>query len=166
MNVYQRRRVAFATLLTLVALPLLWWAQRDSSKTSNNTGANGAATTVAFTVPVTTLEPPPFLENTVVIAPPAVVEIVKPQPSTTNTAKGKATFHHYDDPTLVRPCSTRFAPSGATITVTNIDNGLVTSCVNNLGYSIPPNADIELDTVLFTSIADLNQAPVPVQITW
>ena len=79
---------------------------------------------------------------------------------------GKATYRRYVDTTIFRPCTTYLAPSGATITVTNVDNGLSTTCTNTLGVSMPAEADIVMDTDVFVAIADLVDAPVPVRLSW
>ena len=54
---------------------------------------------------------------------------------------------------------------GATITVTNLDNSRSVQCVSSVGGA-PPEETVVLATATFAQIADLTDAPVPVQITW
>jgi hypothetical protein len=66
----------------------------------------------------------------------------------------------------VRPCTAPKAPSGALITVTNVDNGLSATCTNTLGVSVAAEVDIVIDTLVFTTIADLTDAPIFVRLSW
>ena len=63
-------------------------------------------------------------------------------------------------------CTAPVAPSGATITIVNIDNGLSTTCTNTLGSPVPPNIAIVIQTDTYIGIADLVDAPIPVRISW
>ena len=56
-------------------------------------------------------------------------------------------------------------PYNRRITVTNLDNSRTVDCINNVGGSRPPEA-IVLHPDAFLQIADLTDAPVPVQINW
>jgi hypothetical protein len=54
---------------------------------------------------------------------------------------------------------------GARITVTNLDNDQSVDCINDVGGTRPDEA-VVLHPDAFLQIADLTDAPVPVQITW
>lgn len=168
MNVHERRRVAAAMALTAIAVPAIWMFNRADSEAATTTNGSSAqsVTTAEMTIPTTVVGLPPFLDNPLVIAPPAVVAIVRPETSIANVVRGLGSYFRYTDAMVATPCTSRFAPTGATVTVTNIDNGLTTTCINTLAYSLPPGIDIQLDTSLFTTIGDLNDAPVPVEISW
>lgn len=169
MDMYQRRRVAIAAVFTLAALPAVWLLDRSDSDAGAAPDAAGTAvtvSTVAFTVPTTVDEPPAFLSNTVVIVPPAVIDVARPEPLATNELEGKASFKRWTQTTVTRPCTVPTAPSGAAITITNIDNGLTATCTNTLGTSVPAGIDALIDTPVFTSIADLVDAPIFVRVSW
>jgi hypothetical protein len=171
MGVHERRRLIVATAFTLVALPSIWLFDRDdpASPGASTVAAAGVATPGAAasgTTPTTQPELPIFLDNTIVVVAPAVIDVALPDAPGDREAVGKATHRRYIDSPIFRPCTTYLAPSGATITVTNIDNGLSTTCTNTLGVSKPADADIVLDTGVYVAIADLVDAPVPVRLDW
>lgn len=169
MDVHERRRLALATAFTLVALPAIWLFDRDDPTATPNVAAAGvpalepAVPSVAAT---TEPEAPIFLDNTVAVVAPAVIDIALPDPPGDDEATGDASYRRFVEPPTPRPCATPLAPSGAVVTVTNVDNGLSTTCVNTLGVSTPPATVIAIDTDVFTEIADLVDAPVPVRISW
>jgi hypothetical protein len=171
MEVHERRRLVVATAFTLVALPSIWLLDRDDpdSRGSSSVAAAGLATpdpVADETTPTTQPEVPIFLDNTVVAVAPAVIDIALPDAPGDREVQGKATYRRYDDTTIFRPCTTYLVPSGATVTVTNIDNGLSTTCTNTFGVSKPADADIVMDTNVYVAIADLVDAPVPVRLSW
>jgi hypothetical protein len=171
MEVHERRRLVIATAFTLVALPSIWLFDRGDpdSPGSSTVAAAGVVTPAGVasgTTPTTEPEVPIFLDNTIVVVAPAVIDIALPDAPGDREATGKATHRRYVDSTIFRPCTTYLVPSGATITVTNIDNGLSTTCTNTLGVSKPADADIVMDTDVYVAIADLVDAPVPVRLDW
>jgi hypothetical protein len=170
MDVYQRRRVAIAAVFTLAAVPivmLLDSGDSDSSAVTDGSGTIAAVeTTIEFTVPTTAEQLPVFLDNTAVIVPPAVIDVARPEATTATEQQGRATYLRYLQASVTRPCTAPRAPSGAVITVTNIDNGLSATCTNTLGVSIAADIDIAIDTQVFTTIADLVDAPIFVRMSW
>lgn len=62
-------------------------------------------------------------------------------------------------------CAAKGIPFNSRITVTNRDNSRSVSCINNVG-GLQPNADVVLNADAFLLIADLTDAPIAVQITW
>jgi hypothetical protein len=85
-------------------------------------------------------------------------------PRLPESVKGLATFSSDIDSTL-RCHANAEVPFNATITVTNLDNSRSVQCVSSIGGA-PPETTIVLATATFAEIADLTDAPVPVQITW
>ena len=172
MGVHERRRLVLATALTVVALPAIWLMDRDdpSAATSPAVAAIGVPEPAAGSAtPATDLVPevPVFLDNTVVLPQPAIIDIAVPdsRPATERTAN--LTYKDYKDfGGDGNLCTLGGAPSGAMITVTNVDNGQVVTCKNTLGMSIPVGADMAIDINLYVSIADLVDAPVPVRVSW
>ncbi len=170
MEVHERRRIVLATVLTIVALPAVWLLDRDDPTPSPNVAAAGVPTPGAATeaAPADTFTPevPAFLDNTVVVPEPAVIDIAVPDSVNPNLTEVKLTYKNYESIQVGTPCTTVAAPSGARITVTNVDNGLSVTCVNTLGMSVPIGADMAIDINLYVTIADLVDAPVPVRISW
>ncbi len=174
MDVHLRRRVAFATVLTLVAIPAYLMLGRDAADSSTAaTGTNdtsvamtGAESTVAFTLPPTTIAEPIFLDGDVVIVPPAVIDVVRPEPTSDNQFEGRATFQRFGTSGADGICTVYVVPDRTLVTVTNIANGLSTTCRNRHGIQLPAGVDLVLDTDLYTSIADLVDAPIFVRLTW
>lgn len=172
MDVNERRRLAFATVLTFVALPAIWLFDRDepSPPGSPSVAAAGVPSPEVAAVPgaADTTEPeiPVFLDNTIAVVAPAVIDVALPDPPGEHEYDGRATFKRFVDPPSSRPCSAPAVPSRAVITVTNVDNGLSTTCINTLGVSVPANVSIALDTDVYVTIADLVDAPITVRISW
>lgn len=167
METSQRRRVAFATALTIVALPSIWLLGRDDPSMAPNLAAAGVPTPKADDATgdeTLTPEVPVFLENTLVVPPPFIDDAATPPPTTRATRLGDASHLQYpgSEPTCTAPT----VPGGATITVINVDNGLSVVCKNQLGTNIPYGILIALDAELFVQIADLVDSPVPVRISW
>jgi hypothetical protein len=171
MEVHERRRLVVATAFTLIALPSIWLLDRDDpgSRGSSSVAAAGLETpdpAASASTPTTEPERPIFLDNTAVVVAPAVIDVALPDAPGDREALGKATYRRYLDSTIPSPCTTYLAPSGATVTVTNIDNGLSTTCTNTLGVSKPADADIVMHTDVYVAIADLVDAPIPVRLSW
>lgn len=171
MNTFERRRVALASIFTLVALPALWVFNRSDSA---RTGAPAVAVAGvdagrvgSNTAPIDTYVPevPVFLGNKPPPADPAVVNVVVPAIDTGNQATAKASYRRYDDASK-SPCTTLLVPFNTMLTVTNLDNGQSVQCLNSFGIALPAGVEIVIHTDLFTKISDLADAPAPVRITW
>jgi hypothetical protein len=168
MRAHERRRLVFATTLTVIAFPALWLLDRDDSADEANDRAVAATTTQDALLPSATEGPgvPVFLDNTSPIAAPAVIDIAVPEAPGTREARCRATFKRYVEAPVERPCTTALAPPGVMLTITNVDNGTSTTCMNTRSTAVPPGADIAIDTAVYISIAELVEAPVPVRISW
>ena len=171
MGVHERRRLVLAACVTLLALPA-WWLVDGHANSSSDSSSVAAADAVAAdplsAPPDDSLSPetPIFLDNTIVVPVPAVIDIAVPDSVSPNDTPARLTFKKYDGILIPTPCSTVLAPSGAHITVTNVDNGQSITCTNTLGVSIPLGADMAMDINLYVRIADLVDAPVSVRISW
>jgi hypothetical protein len=167
METSQRRRVVFATALTVVALPSIWLIGRDDPSVAPNLAAAGVPTPQPDTMTTegaAEIEMPVFLENTLVVPPPLLDDAAAPETTSTRTLQGDAS--HLPVADSVSICTAPRVPGGATVTVTNLDNGLTITCTNQLGTTIPYGIEIALDADLFVQFADLADAPVPVRISW
>lgn len=163
MNRYERRRVTAASIFTVVALLGLWAFNRPSSASSSPATTSPNATppsTTAYESPT-----PLFVGGDDVPTPPGIVNIAVPPAPGDNQRLTQATFHRYVG--LAGSVCTSFnAPDGATLTVSNVDNGLSVTCTNTLGIAVPGAVGIVLDTALFIKIGDLAEAPIPVRVSW
>jgi hypothetical protein len=166
MSLADRRRITFAMILTLIALPVIWAIGRAES-------SDGPAAT--DTVPVAEAdaaadgtyipEPPVFLDGEAPLPPPAVIAVDRPPSTDGRGFDGRATFQRLGTAANTS-CSTALAPSGATLTVTNIDNGLQVTCYNGAAVTPPAGTDLVVHTDLLARICDLADAPVPVRVSW
>jgi hypothetical protein len=166
----QRRRVAFAIAVTVIAVPAAFLLNRgDASGSADVTLAPGltlpgaAVITVerpAVTSPLGTA-PAGFLEGSTVPESnePARIAI----PLLAESIKSTATFSS-DIPSAQR-CAVPGVPFNSTVTVTNLDNSRRVQCLANVAV-IDPEGDVILATDTFLQIADPTDAPVPVEITW
>ena len=172
MNASDRRRVVFATVFTVVALPALWVSGRDQAQTTTapSAGAAGVETRTASeahpTTVTTTYEPasPVFLGKAdgAAAAPPDVAVEHGTDPAG-NFADVRASYRRS---TSADSCTTSYAAGGVKIKVTNTDNGQSLTCRNVLGPVVPPGAGILVNTDLLATIANLADAPISVRISW
>lgn len=170
MNVFDRRRFAVACVITLVALPALWLASRNSaSSVSPATDGSLTQTTPPATEPPTTAyqpQPPLFVGGDSEPALPPVINIAVPPAPGPNETLARASYHRYLG-IVGTSCTAPFAPEGAQLTVTNVNNGLAVTCINaSAGVVVPGGADMVIDTALFVRFGDLNDAPITVRVSW
>lgn len=174
------RRILVASAVTMVALPSLWLMNRD-----DGSGAPNVATAGVVVSPDATgarsdderrtdlalgIAGGAFLEGPSRIvddgeADPAdsVVAIAVPAPSSGAVVNARATYRStFADP---RSCLVRGAPYAARITVTNLDNGRRTTCTATVS-PVGSRDDVVLHTSTFVEIANLTDAPVPVELNW
>jgi hypothetical protein len=169
MNTFDRRRVAVACAVTVIALPALWALGRDTATSgAPKVGAAGIVAPAAETAPSTTAyepESPLFVGGDDKPTPPSVINVAVPPAPGANQALAKASFKRYAG-VGTSVCTTLLAPDGARLKVTNLDNGQTTTCVNTFGMSLPAGSDIVLNTAVYILIGDLADAPVPVRLSW
>ncbi len=200
-NNSDRRRFLLATAMTLLALPALWWANKQSDAGAPNVATVGievadgdtgtvpapvdagvdaavAAAVAVTTIPVVSTtptvpttapdspavtEPPPvFLEGPsakgATQAPPVGIPATPSVPAITTKATYRSTISPPDS------CLVAGVDTGTRITVTNLDNGHSVSCIANRVYTDGSDG-LVMQTNLFAQIADLTDAPIPVDIT-
>ncbi len=173
----QRRRLSIAIALTVILVPAVFLLNRGDDPVATGPtptvigtvpppGATGApattpapseptATDVMGTSPVDILDDPlPVSEND-----PATIAI----PRLPQSVTGPASFSR--NIRLATGCYAPDVPYNTRITVTNLDNSRSISCINNVRGTRPDEA-VVLHADAFLQIADLTDAPVPVQITW
>lgn len=166
MNTFDRRRVAVASAVTVVALLTLWIFGHRSDASSapapvdTAIGSDTAPSTTAYQP-----EEPLFVGGDEQPTPPGVINVAVPPAPGANQSLAKASFKRYAG-VGTSVCTTMLAPNGALLKVTNLDNGQTTTCQNMLGMSLPAGSDLVLNTAVYILIADLADAPVPVRLSW
>ncbi len=176
----QRRRIAVALAITVIAVPAAFLLNRGGDAAgpppvtligtvpgqpaeiaADETGATRAPVDTPSATDVMGTTPVGFLEGTA--APtaddPATIAI----PRLPRAIEGTATFRRTI--TDVTRCHAAGVPFDARITVTNLDNSRSVQCIASVGGPAP-DEDVVLHADAFLQIADITDAPIPVQITW
>ncbi|PIE33421.1 MAG: hypothetical protein CSA55_01965 [Ilumatobacter coccineus] len=158
-----------ALVITIIAIPVLIWSSRQGNETT------AIVTTGEVIAPGTTSMPPTEASTTGPLgtAPaaylggtlpptrkdPATIRI--PRPS--NALVGDASFDEVIGTSV--SCAVKDAPYGIEVTVTNLDNSRSIRCL-----ALSPATDLDAEVVLhrdaFAQIADLTDAPIPVEYFW
>lgn len=170
----QRRRIAIAIAITVILGPAAFLLNRNdrgdqaAATVPGSVSPSAAGDTVAETAPAATnalgTAPVGYLTGTTVAADnePAKIAIPKLQ----EAVKGQATFS--SDIAATTQCHANYVkgiPFNATLTVTNLDNSRSVQCVASIAGA-EPEFEVVLAVDTFAQIADLTDAPVPVEITW
>jgi hypothetical protein len=179
-----RRRLLLATALTVVALPALWWANQSGSAAPNVATAglavdDGAAdddgvagdaapadadavdTPAADDPDAAGSEAPVFLDGPAGQVGAGLSEIAVPAAPGVASISTTATFRS-DLPTTAT-CVFPGLTTGERVTILNLDNGRTAKCIGVIGGSGGPDM-LVMHTELFATIADLTDAPIPVEI--
>lgn len=175
LDVTDRRRLAIAAAFTIVALPAIWLFTRGEA--SRGTGAPTVA--AAGLDPASPGSGPSagedldtmgsnsaiFIDGPTTPPKPAVIQIVVPAAVEGDFTEGGASYKS-DNSGVSDTCSAPGAPFGATLTVTNRDNGRSVTCVNRKPMGLTAGLAIQLNRAQFSEIAQILDAPVPVRISW
>lgn len=172
-----RGRLALAVVLTVAALPFLWSSKREQSGAESVAAIAPTGAVVGESAPAGfTAEPAAqVIDSLTVTASPldpavddGVVTIDVAAPSSGEGASGTARYRHWPEDLTdeERPCGSPLAPFGKRIVVTNTDNGYKVACKNVSTKPLADDAVILLDTDVFLELADLGDAPIPVEISW
>jgi hypothetical protein len=171
-----RGRFFFALLITLIALPSMWWFSQ--SDTTAETSQDGDVAVTTDPTP-STPEPPPTTIGQTNLPPPDAVgsvpifldgpegqiggvpEIAVPGQPTTESIIADATFRR--SMAGQQTCLSRTILSGGIVTVVNLDNNRTTTCRVSLAPA-GQREDLVMDLDRFTEIADVTDAPIPVEI--
>ncbi len=171
-----RRRFVAATVLTLLALPALWWANTSQNSSAPNLAVAGidpgvdvraidspnapsATPSNGLDAPVDDVAPV-FLEGPASAAGAGQSAIAVPAKPLVDGVSMKATFRSSVSSNV---CIVPGLTSGTRITVVNLDNNRSIICTSVLA---PGNAsdNLVMNTSVFASIADLTDAPISVEI--
>lgn len=167
----QRRRLALAIAVTVVAVPAVWLLGGDDRP-------NDISTVVEEPTPTTDLAPndttdadpvedplgvpiPAHLERRVTIAPIVGGQIAVPD--STDRLTGLASFDYEMEASDI--CHAAGAELGMFVTVVNLDNNRSTTCIATALVEAP-SAEVVLHPDRFAAIADPTDAPVKVEYHW
>lgn len=162
-----RRRILLVSALTLVAMPALWWANKSSAPNVATAGivvvdesatvATGDTGDVGDTPDVA----PVFLDGPSGQVGAGLAEIAVPAPPAIASITTTATFRS----ALGSPsaCMIPGISSGRQVVVVNLDNNRSVTCTAILAPSSAAD-QLVLASELFAQLADLTDAPIPVEI--
>lgn len=157
----ERRRLAVALIVTLVAIPALML--------SGGGGTSDDATPVVTSPSSDDSKPldPAFLPTGGPTTSLGPITVNVPPAATGTHIKGDASFIRWpsDITNGKRICASPHATIGTEITVTNLDNGRSLTCTNATTES-RGDLVIIVDADVFIEIADLVDAPIPVEISF
>lgn len=176
LDVTDRRRLLVATAATLIALPAIWLFTRDEAAKGDavptaavagvDTPSGVAGTTADSTVDPFGTSGPIFVDGPTTPPKPAVIQIVVPAAPDGTSVDGGATYARVIGQGAEDSCSAPNAEFGATLTVTNRDNGRSITCVNRHPEVLGSGLEIKLTTAQFEQIGQIVDAPIPVRISW
>jgi hypothetical protein len=165
LNQPDRRRILLASALTLVALPALWWANQSDDAAPNVATAGisvGAQPAAARPADAEASDPAPvFLDGPSGQVGAGLAEIAVPAPPAIARITTTATFRN--DLGSSATCTLPGIGNGARITVVNLDNNRSITCTAVLAAS-GARDQLVMPAELFSQIADLTDAPIPVEI--
>jgi hypothetical protein len=165
-----RHRLTAATVLTLLALPALWWANTSEGSSAPNLAVAGidagADVVVEPGAPLVgagvTFEagPPVFLDGPASAAGAGQSAIAVPAKPLIEGVPAQATFRG----NVQRGnCIVSGPTSGSEITVVNLDNNRSVTCTVVLAPGTVAG-ELVMNTSAFATIADLTDAPISVEI--
>ncbi len=166
LTTFDKNRVKVAIVLTAIALPIIFIASGGSPDSTKTTVALSTTTTYDVGLSIDAeKDAPANLGGPVSPDQAGQGQIAYPADNSSRMIRGIASFRWLPDTTKTG-CSSNLVPLGVLITVRNLNNGRKTVCNNiNIG-PLPSGFDIVLHTTLFESIAELIDAPLPVEMTW
>jgi hypothetical protein len=178
-----RRRFLLVALASLLTLPALWWVNRDDPSSGPNTASVGVevggtldgepigqpddAITIDSTIAQSNLpsEPTVIDQTPIFLDGPAsavggISEIAIPNADALETIITRATFGNLSGRNT---CFAQNITTGQEVTVINLDNNRTITCRVTLAPATQ-TAGLILQTAQFETLADLTDAPIPVQI--
>lgn len=164
----QRRRLAVAIAITVIAVPAAFLLNRgDGTSPDLTSAAEAAAAGASPTTPEPAATSPLGTAPVGYLAGSTVPRVDEPAriaiPQLAPSIKGPATYSSRI-PSTTR-CQVPGVPFNATVLITNLDNSRRVRCIASVA-GLTPDVAVVLATDTFAEIADLTDAPVPVEITW
>jgi hypothetical protein len=164
-----RRRLALASALTVVALPAVWLANQDENGSRPNVAAVGLAAEDAAVsaAPTTAVDPmgdvdARYLDGQPLPPPPAHVPIAVGSTDEVVVATAQAIYRQSVG--SADTCAFNGIEPGELITVVNVDNGRSIECWTARRPVDAPRGELVMHPDRFRHIADLTTAPINVEI--
>jgi hypothetical protein len=161
-----KNRLTVAIIATVAILSFAFMASGRSANEKVTTVAQSTTSTYKLGLSSDiTADAPANVDGPVSADPNGQGRIAYPADNDGQMIRGMATFKRFPDAAKTG-CASNLIPLGATITVRNLNNGHKTTCLNiNIGPT-SGTFDITLNTEVFSDIAELIDAPLPVELTW
>lgn len=164
-----RRRFLIATIVTLVALPALWWINRDDDSGAPSVASVGvdvgSAAAASTDDPARDVDDPALSEPVFLDGPSSpvggVADIAVPAPPERVPLTGSGTYSSVVS--AIDKCFAKGVTTGSRITVVNLDNNRSVECIATLAPEAQPT-DVVMHTKAYLTLADLTDAPIPVEI--
>jgi hypothetical protein len=161
-----RRRLFWATVVTLGVLPALWWANTDADSAAPNVAVAGVDvgadpdTAAPTDAPELGSAEPVFLGGLASRTGAGQQVIAVPAKPSVEGITARATFR--SSLPDAGACIVPGIASGAPVVVVNLANNRSIACTT---VDVPEGADdVVLDTQAFAELADLTDAPIAVEI--
>ena len=159
----QRRRVALAIVITVLAV-IVSLASGSSDDPSADQGVTAPLGSAGDVPGVSSPADPAFLPGAKDVDAPEIITVNVPAPRAGTVLTGRASFIRWPQTLGLLPCATPHALIGARITVTNLNNARSVVCDNVSIESLSGGTTIIIHSDVFLEIADLVDAPIPVEI--
>lgn len=162
----QRRRVALAIVVTVLAVIISVASSSDDNPSSDQvvTAPSHSPDSVGDVPGASSSADPAFLPSAKDRSAPDIITVNVPAPRTGTVITGEASFIRWPQTLGLAPCATPHALIGAKITVTNLNNARSIVCDNVSIESLSGGTTIIVHSDVFLEIADLVDAPIPVEI--
>lgn len=158
----ERRRLVLAIAVTLIAVVAAMASGGNDDTSGETTATVLPNTTIDDTAPAN----PAFLPATESSSAPQIITVNVPAPPTGTVITGNASYIRWPQTMGLKPCATPHALIGAVITVTNLNNGRQIKCNNVSIEALRDGSVILIHTDVFLELADLVDAPIPVEINF
>ena len=162
-----RRRFLWPVIVTLIAVPAIWWASQRAE--SNDSDADATSTVVDGSAAAGSTSPlspelvgdyePVYLDGPEGESPPGIADIAVP-------AQGELALYQnatYSSALPAGICTARVGKVGERVTVVNLENNRSIICLVQLANA-EQQEDLVLSRAAFLKLADLTDAPIPVEL--
>jgi hypothetical protein len=167
LSTIDRNRITVAIVATVAILFIGFMASGRTADSADTQEIVATTTTLDLGLATdNTADAPANLDGPVSADPNGQGQIAYPANNDGQMARGTASFKRFPD-SAKTGCVTSLAPLGAEITVRNLNNGQRIKCFNvNIVLNTSASFDITLNASVFEAIAELVDAPIPVELTW
>mgnify|MGYP006271428705 FL=1 len=155
-----------AAVVTALVIPVMFMAGGRSADSADTTVADTTTTTLDVGLSTDAEQDAPAnLGGPISNKPNGQGQIAYPADNDGKIVRGTASFKQFPIGDG-QACTSNTIPLGAVVTVRNLNNGRKVTCTNINSVYVPPGFDIVLNLKVFTDIAELVDAPLPVELTW